>query len=97
MTFTDLNKWTSGETEAFFGPRQILSVAAGNANLGEGKLPAQPSVQKFVHFAIAALSGALVCIALVVVLMRVPVEPSRVASEPARPTGSGTLVTGGYR
>jgi hypothetical protein len=95
MTLTDMNKWTSGETEAFFGPPQTLSVAGGNANLGEGKLPAQPSVPKFVHFAIAALIGAFVSIALVVLLMRAPVEPSRAASESARPSGSGTLLTGG--
>ena len=80
---------------SFSGPRQTLSVAGGNANLGERKLPAQVSVPKFVHFAIAALIGAFVSIALVVLLMRAPVEPSRAASESARPVGSGTLVTGG--
>jgi hypothetical protein len=53
MTLTDMNKWTSGETEAFFDPRQTLSVAGDDANLGEGTLPAHPSALKFVHFAIA--------------------------------------------
>jgi len=95
MTITDVNKWTSGETEAFFDPRKTLSVAAGNANLDEGKLRAQPSIPKFLHFAIAALIGAVVSVALIVVLMRAPIEPSQAASETARPTGSGTLVTGG--
>jgi hypothetical protein len=95
MTLTDMNKWTSGETEAFFDPRQTLSVAGDDANLGEGTLPAHPSALKFVHFAIAAAIGASVSVASVVVLTRAPVEPSRAESEPARPTGSGTLVTGG--
>jgi hypothetical protein len=58
MTLTDMNKWTSGETEAFFDPRQTLSVAGDDANLGEGTLPAHPSALKFVHFAIAAAIGA---------------------------------------
>ena len=36
MTLTDMNKWTSGETEAFFGPPQTLSVA--------GEIAAMPGV-----------------------------------------------------
>ena len=93
MTLADINKWISGETEAF--PLQTPSAASVDSNPGEERSTAQPSIQKFVHLAIAAVIGAFASAALVhFVLMRAPVEPSR-ADEKSQSSGSGTLVTGG--
>ena len=93
MTLADINKWISGETEAF--PLQTPSAASVDSNSGEERSTAQPSIQKFVHLAIAAVIGAFASAALVhFVLMRAPVEPSR-ADEKSQSSGSGTLVTGG--
>ena len=93
MTLADMNKWTSGETEAFFDPRQTLSPGDGDNNPGDKKLTARLSIQKIVHLAIAAIVGAVASVALVVVVMRAPVEPSQTASERAQSTR--TLATGG--
>ena len=95
MTLADMNKWTSGETEVFFDPRQTPSAAVGDNNSGGEKLTARPSIQKIAHLAIAATIGAFASVAVVyfAVLMRGPVEPSRGASE--KVTGSGILATGG--
>ena len=97
MTLADMNKWTSGETEVFFDPRQTPSAAGGDNNSGGEKLTARPSIQKIAHLAIAATIGAFASVAVVyfAVLMRGPVEPSRAASENVPATGSGILATGG--
>jgi hypothetical protein len=46
MTLADMNKWTSGETEVFFDPRQTPSAAGGDNNSGGEKLTARPSIHK---------------------------------------------------
>ena len=95
MTLADMNKWTSGETEVFFDPRQTPLAAVDN-NPGGGKLPRRASIRKIAHLAIAATIGALASVALVyvAVLMRGPIEPSRAASENVPATGSGIAVGG---
>jgi hypothetical protein len=97
MTLAGMNKWISGEMEVFFDPRQTPSAASGDSNPGEERLTARPSIQKFVHLAIAAVVGALASVALVyfVVLMRAPVEPSPAANTKLQSTGSGSLARGG--
>jgi hypothetical protein len=57
MTLADINKWISGETEAF--PLQTPSAASVDSNPGEERSTAQPSIQKFVHLAIAAVIWSL--------------------------------------
>jgi type IV secretory pathway VirB10-like protein len=97
MMLADMNKWISGETEAFFDPLQTPSAVSGDNKSGEGRLTARSSIRRFVHLAIAAVIGAFAAVALIylVALMRAPVESSRAADEKSQSSGSGTLVLGG--
>jgi len=97
MPLADINKWTSGETEAFFDPLQTPPAASVDSNPVEEKLNARASIRKFEHLTIAAVFGAFAAAALVcfVVLTRGSVEPSRAADAKSQSSGSRTLVTGG--
>src|SRR5713226_6686313 len=97
MPLADIDKWTSGETEAFFDPLQRPPAASVDSNPDEEKLTARASIQKFAHLTIAAVIGAFGAAALVcfVVLTRGSVEPSRAAVAKSQSSGSGTLITGG--
>jgi hypothetical protein len=97
MTIADINKWTGGETEAFFDPVETPTTARVDSNPGEERLTARVSIRKFAHLAIAAVIGAFASAALVcfVVLTRGSVEPSPAADAKSQSSGTGILVTGG--
>ena len=58
MPLADIDKWTSGETEAFFDPLQRPPAASVDSNPDEEKLTARASIRKFEHLTIATVFGA---------------------------------------
>src|SRR5262245_9023604 len=96
MARSDINKWISGEAEAFVDPA-TPSGASVDSDPGRKRLTGSRSMRQFVHVAVAGFIGALASGALVflVVAMRDPVEPSPAVDAKSPWSTSGTLVRGG--
>jgi hypothetical protein len=96
MTSVDINKWISGEIEAFFDPPTMPPLVATDRNPVEERSTTRPSVRKFRYPAITAVivAFAFVVVAIFAVSMRYAVGPSVATNAMSRPSESRITSTG---
>lgn len=88
MTSVDINKWISGEIEAFSNPPTTPPLVAVDSDPGEERSAARPSTRKFPYPAIAAVVVACVFVALIafIISARYPVVPPLAADVEPQPS-----------
>jgi hypothetical protein len=96
MTSVDINKWISGEIEAFFDPPTMPPLVATDSNPVEERSTTRPSIRKFRYPAITAVivAFAFVVVAIFAVSMRYPVGPSVATNAMSPPSESRITSTG---
>jgi hypothetical protein len=90
MTSVDINKWISGEIEAFCDPPTPPSPVVADSDPGEERSTTRPSLRRFSYPVIAAVVVALasVFVASIMIAMRYSGGPTLAADGKSQPSDS---------